>query len=118
MEQSNLPSPTPVHDPTHTPGSLHFLDHTPAQGKRSVRRNRDTEYAYLFMSRTEMTTLDYSGARHDDIRDRTVGELGFLRSGGDDLNAYYGIGDQIIMVTLQAGAMFFHGRTGTLYFYH
>ena len=37
---------------------------------------------------------------------------------GVDLNAYYGIGDQIIVGTAQAGAMFVHGRTGTLYFYH
>ena len=34
------------------------------------------------------------------------------------MNAYNGIGDQIILVTAQAGAIFVHWRTGTLYFYH
>ena len=31
---------------------------------------------------------------------------------------YYGIGDQIILVTTEAGAVFIHDMTGTLYFYH
>ena len=35
---------------------------------------------------------------------------------GVDLNAYYGISDQIV-VTVLAGAKFIHGRTATLYFY-
>ena len=34
-----------------------------------------------------------------------------------NLNAYYGISDQIIVVTAEAGAVFIHGRTGTLYFF-
>ena len=33
------------------------------------------------------------------------------------LNAYYRNGYQIIVATVQAGAMFIHGRRGTLYFY-
>ena len=68
------------------------------------------------MSRTEMTTPDYSGARTDDIwrqqsRRASVPPLEL------DLNACYEIGDQILVVRVQAGAMFVHGRTGTLYFY-
>ena len=37
---------------------------------------------------------------------------------GVNLNSYYGVGDQIIVVTTEAGAVFVHGQTGTLYFYH
>ena len=108
---------TPLHDPTHTSGYLDFLDQPRAQGKRSVRRNRDPEYAYLFMSRREITTPDYSGARHDDIW-RQQSRRARVPPLGVDLNAYYGIGDQIIVVTAQARAMIVLGRTGTLYFYH
>ena len=67
-ESSTLPMPTPLHDPTQSTGSIDFLDPPRPQGKRSVRRNRDPDYAYLFMSRTEMKTSEYSGARQDDIR--------------------------------------------------
>ena len=35
-----------------------------------------------------------------------------------NLNAYYGISDQISVVTAEAGAIFIHGRTGTMSFYH
>ena len=37
---------------------------------------------------------------------------------GVHLNAYYGIPDQIIVVTQETGAVFIHGRTGTLYYFH
>ena len=67
-EQSNLHTATPVHDPTPTRGSLDFLDQPRAQVNSSVSRNMDPDYAYLFMSRKEMTTPEYSGARHDVIR--------------------------------------------------
>ena len=33
------------------------------------------------------------------------------------LNHYYGVNDQAIVVTQEAGAIFVHGRTGTLYYY-
>ena len=36
---------------------------------------------------------------------------------GVNLNLYYGVGDQIIVVTAEAGEFFIHGRTVTLYFY-
>ena len=35
-----------------------------------------------------------------------------------NLNAYYGISDQMIVVTVEAGAILVPGRTGTLYIYH
>ena len=112
VEPPSLPWPTPLHGPSPTPVSLDFLDQPRPEGKRNVRRNRDPEFAYLFMSRAELTSPDYSGARHDKIRreqSRRV-KVPPLRL---DLNAYYGIGDQIIVVTVQAGAMFVHGRTGS-----
>ena len=34
------------------------------------------------------------------------------------MNHYYGVHDQVIVVTPEAGAVFIHGRTGTLYYYH
>ena len=34
------------------------------------------------------------------------------------LNAYYGIGDEIIVVWVHSAAMFVHGSTCTLYFYN
>ena len=40
-----------------------------------------------------------------------------VRPLGVDLNAYYGIHDQIVVLTMQARALFIHVRTGTLYFY-
>ena len=69
------------------------------------------------MSSTEMATPDYSGARHDEIRQQP-GRRAKVPARGVDVYAYYGIGDQIVVVTMQYGAMFIHGRTGTLNFYH
>ena len=34
-----------------------------------------------------------------------------------NLNTYYCLSDQIMVVTAEAGAIFIHGRTGVLYFY-
>ena len=34
------------------------------------------------------------------------------------MTACYGIHDQIVVLTAQAGGMLIHGRTGTLYFYN
>ena len=68
VEPPSLPWPTPLHGPSPTPVSLDFLDQPRPEGKRNVRRNRDPEFAYLFMSRAELTSPDYSGARHDKIR--------------------------------------------------
>ena len=64
-----------------------------------------------------MAALEYSGARHDEIR-RQQGRRVRFPPQGVNLNLYYGVGDQIIVVTPEAGAVFVHGRTGTLYFYH
>ena len=69
------------------------------------------------MSRTEMAAPEYSGAGHDEIR-RQQGRRVRFPPQLVNLNAYYGVGDQIIVVTPEAGAVFVHGRTGTLYFYH
>ena len=68
------------------------------------------------MSRTELTGPYSSGARHDDIM-KQQSRRARVPPLGVELNAYYGIGDQLIVLTAQAGAMFVHGRTGTLYFY-
>ena len=68
------------------------------------------------MSRTEMTTPDYSAARHDETM-RQQCRRARIPPLGVDLNAYYWIGDQNIMVPVQAGAIFLQWRTGTLYFY-
>ena len=64
-----------------------------------------------------MTTPEYSGARHDDIR-RQQTRRARVPPLGVNLNAYYGISDQIIVVTAEAIAVFIHRRTGTLYFFH
>ena len=117
LDQPTLPTPTPIHAPNATPGSLDFLDKPRAQGKRNVRRNLDPDYAYIPVSRTDMAAPEYSGARHDDIR-RQQGRRAKVPPRGVNLNLYYGVGDQIVVVMAEAGAVFVHGRTGTLYFYH
>ena len=114
LERPNLPTPTPLQDPTPRSGSLDFLDQPRAKGKLNVRRNRAPDYAYLFMSLREMTTPDYSGAQNDEIR-REQSRRAKVPPVMVDLNAYYGVGDQIIVVTVQEGAMFIHGRTDTLF---
>ena len=64
-----------------------------------------------------MADPEYSGAGHDEIR-RQQGRRVRFTPQLVNLNAYYGVGDQIIVVTNEAGAVFVHRRTGTLYFYH
>ena len=58
VEPFSLPTPTPLHDPTSTPDSLDFLAQPRAERKRNVRRNRDPDNAYFFMSGAEMTSAD------------------------------------------------------------
>ena len=65
LDQYTLPSSTSVHTHTPTPKPLDFLDQPSAQGKRGVRINRDPDYAYILVSRTNMAT-ESSGARHAD----------------------------------------------------
>ena len=80
------------------------------QGKRNVRRNQDPDYAYVLVSQTDMVAPEYSVARHDDIR-RQQGRRAKVPTRGVNLNLYYGVGYQIIVVTREAGAVFVHGRT-------
>ena len=63
-----------------------------------------------------MTTAEYSGAWHDDIR-RQQSRRARVPPLSVNLTAYYGICDQIIVVTAEAGAVFIHGRTGTFHFF-
>ena len=46
VEQLSLPTTTPLHDPTPMPGLLDFLDQPLEQCKRSVRPNREPDYAF------------------------------------------------------------------------
>ena len=64
-----------------------------------------------------MADPDYWGVRHDEMR-LEQSRRAKVPPMGVGLNAYYGIGDQIIVVTGQAGEMLIHGRTGTVYFYN
>ena len=63
-----------------------------------------------------MTTSENSVARHDEIR-RQHSRRTRVTPLGVNLNEYYGISDQIILVTAEAGPLFIQGRTGTLYFF-
>ena len=63
-----------------------------------------------------MAAPKYSGA-HDEIR-RQQGRRMKFPPQGLNINLYYWVGDQIIVVTTEAGAVFGHGRTGQFYFYH
>ena len=98
------------------PGSLDFLHQPRAHGKRNVRRNRDPDYAYILMSRTDMAAPQYCGERPDEIRRQQRRRVKFPTH-GLNLNLYYGVGDQIIVVTREAAALLVHGRPGTLDFY-
>ena len=71
--------------------------------------------SYVLVFRTGMA--QYSGTRHAEIR-RLQGRRARFPPLGVHLNAYYGVHDQVIVVTPEAGAIFVHGRTGTLYYYH
>ena len=82
-----------------------------------MRRNLDPDYAYILLSRTDMAAPEYSGAGHDEIRRQQGRGVRFPRL-GVNLNSYYGVGDHIIVVTAEAGAVFVYRRTGTLDFYH
>ena len=63
-----------------------------------------------------MATLLYSGRRNEE--NRSVHNRGAkVPPLGHDRNAYYGSHEQILVVTVEFGAMFIHGRRGTLYFY-
>ena len=53
-QKPSLPTHSPLNDPLHTPNSLDFLDQPQAEDKRSLRRNRDRDYACLLNSHTEM----------------------------------------------------------------
>ena len=64
-----------------------------------------------------MAAPEYSGSRHDEIR-RQQGRRVRFPPHGVKLNLYYAVGNLIIVVTAEAEAVFLHGRTGTLYFYH
>ena len=70
----------------------------------------------IYSCHVEMTTPEYSGSRPDDIR-RQQSRGARVPPPDLNLNAYYGISDQIIVVRAEAGAIFIDGRTGTLYFY-
>ena len=67
-EQPSMPTPPPLQEHTPKPGSFNFLAQPRAHGKRNLRRNRDPDYAYFLMSRTEMSAPDYSGTGLDEIR--------------------------------------------------
>ena len=69
LDQPTLPTSTSVHIPTPTPRPLDFLDQPRAQGKLGAKINRDPDYAYILVSRTDMAA-EYSDARHDEIRRR------------------------------------------------
>ena len=108
-EQHSMQTPTPFHDPTPTPVSLVFFDLPRAQAKRNVRRYRDPDYAYLFMSRTVMAALEYySGTWADEISRQQTRKVR-APPHGVDLDAYSGIKEEIVVVTVQADAMFVHG---------
>ena len=62
-----------------------------------------------------MAGLDYIASRHDEIRRDQSGRAKVLQL-GVELNAYYGIGDHVIVLTVHARAMLIQGRSGTLYF--
>ena len=68
LDLAAVPTPTPIHAPTPTAGSLDILDQPRSQGKRNVRRNLHPDYAYIRLSCTDMAAPEYSCARHDDIR--------------------------------------------------
>ena len=115
LDQYTLPSSTSVHTHTSTPKPLDFLDQPSAQGKRGVRINLDPDYAYILVSRRDMAA-EYSGARHAEIR-RIKNLRARFPPWGVHLNHYYGVNDLAIVVTQEAGPIFFHGRTGTSYYY-
>ena len=80
-----------------------------------MKINREPDYAYILVSRTDMAA-ECSCARHDEIR-RIQGRRARFPPRGVHLNHDYGVNDQAIVVTQEAGAIFVHGRTGTLYYY-
>ena len=65
---------------------------------------------------TEMAAPQYSGPRQDHIRIQQT-RRGMVPPHGVNLYLYYGVDDQLIVVTAEAGALFIHGRTAMLYFY-
>ena len=81
-----------------------------------MRRNLDPDYAYILMSRKVLAAPEYSVAGHDVVRTQQGRRVRFPPQ-RVNLNSYYGVGDQIIVVTTEAGAVFVHRRTGTLNFY-
>ena len=79
--------------------------------------NREPDYAYVLMSPTDMAAPEYSRARHHDIR-KQQSRPAKVPPAGVNLNLYYGVADQIIVVMVEADAFIIHGRSTTLYFYH
>ena len=69
-----------------------------------MRRNSDADYAYLFMWRTEMAAPEYYGTREDEIQRQQSRRVRGPPQ-GVDLNAYYGITEQIVVLTADAGAL-------------
>ena len=68
------------------------------------------------MSHREKAAPEYLCARHDAIG-RQQRRRPRVPRHGVNLNADYGISDQIIEVTAEACPIFIHGRTSTLHFY-
>ena len=112
MYKTSLPTSTFVHTPTPSVRPLEFLDSPRAKGKRGVKINRDPDYAYILVSRTDMA--QYSGTQSAEIR-RLQGRRARFPPQGVHLNHYYGVHDQVLVVTPEAVSIFVHGRTGTLY---
>ena len=67
LDHPTWPTSTSVHTPTPSPRPLEFLDQPRAKDKRGVKINRDPDYAYILVSRTEMAA-EYSGTRHAENR--------------------------------------------------
>ena len=106
----------PIHAPTQTPGSLDFLDQVTAQGKRNLRRNLDSAYANILISHSDMAAPKYSGPMPGDIR-REQSRRMTVPPNGENLNLYYGVGHQIIVLKAESGAVFVYWRTAPLYLY-
>ena len=112
-EQSNFLATTTAHEPTPTHCALDFLHQPRVQCKSSESRKRDQNNAYFFMSSKEMTTPEYSDARHE----HTIGHIrrrSMIPPWGEKLNASYHISNQIIVGTAEATAIFVQGRSGKL----
>ena len=80
LDQSIFPTSTSGHTHTPSPRPLDFLDPPRAKGKRGMKSNLHTDYAYILVSRREMAA-EYSGTQHAEIRRREGRRHDFFHRG-------------------------------------